>query len=434
MRALVVGKGGREHAIAWSLSKSPLVDELLCAPGNPGMAALGECVDVASDDIAGIAKLAKERRVGLAVIGPEAPLVAGVSDALDEQGIAVFGPGAAGARLEGSKSYAKSLMGKYEVPTARAAGFDRAEEATAYAKKVGPPLVVKADGLAEGKGVTVCSTLDEANAAIRDAMEARRFGEAGSRILIEERLEGRELSILAFCDGKTILPMHEARDYKRIFDEDRGPNTGGMGSYSPVPDASPVLLDRVDGEILEPIAAGLEKEGVSYKGVIYAGLMLTAEGPKVIEFNCRFGDPEAQALLPRLSSDLVEPMLASIEGSLAGVKLSWRPDACVCVVAASGGYPGEYQTGFAISGLDKAEAISGIPAFHAGTAIRDGELVTAGGRILGLSALGVDHTAAREKAYRALSQVSFEGIHYRRDIALGEPNHRQPEGVGGVRS
>lgn len=415
MRVLVVGKGGREHAIAWSVSKSPLVDELVCAPGNPGMDALGECVEVAADDIAGIVRLAKKLGVGLAVIGPEAPLVAGVSDALEDDGIAVFGPGAAAARLEGSKSYAKSLMRKYGVPTARAAEFDRADEAIAYARKVGPPLVVKADGLAEGKGVTVCSTFDEARAAIREAMEARRFGESGARILVEERLTGAELSVLAFCDGKTVLPMEAARDYKRIFDQDRGPNTGGMGSYSPVPGASSVL-DRVMDEVLEPIAAGLETEGVSYKGVIYAGLMLTSEGPKVIEFNCRFGDPEAQALLPRLSSDLVEPMLACTEGSLVGMKLSWRSDACVCVVAASGGYPEDYQTGLAISGLDKAEAISGIPAFHAGTAMRDGELVTAGGRIIGISALGDDRSAAREKAYRAVSQVGFDGIHYRRDI------------------
>lgn len=416
MRVLVVGKGGREHAIAWGLSKSPGVDEILSAPGNPGMESLGECIDVASEDVEGIARLAKDREVGLVVVGPEAPLAAGLSDVLDDKGIPTFGPRAAGARIESSKSYAKSLMKKYGIPTADAAAFDRADEAAAYAEKIGPPLVVKADGLAEGKGVTVCTTFEESKAAIREVMEARRFGESGDRILIEERLVGPELSVLAFCDGKTILPMEEARDYKRIFDQDRGPNTGGMGSYSPVPDASPGLFDRVTDEVLEPLAAGLESEGVPYKGVLYAGLMLTTEGPKVIEFNCRFGDPEAQALLPRLSSDLAEPMLACIEGSLAGVKLSWRPDACVCIVAASGGYPMEYATGFPISGLGAAEAISGIPAFHAGTALRDGQIVTAGGRILAISALGVDHAEALQTAYRAISKVSFDGIYYRRDI------------------
>lgn len=418
MRVVLIGGGGREHALAWALSKSPLIDELICVPGNPGIAALGECVALASDDVAGIAELAKKRGVDLVVVGPEAPLVAGVADLLGEIGVRTFGPGKAGARLEGSKGYAKSLMRKYGMPTAEARQFDRADEAGAYVDSVNGPVVIKADGLAAGKGVTVCETPGEARIAISEALEEGRFGEAGRRILVEEKLEGSEVSVLAFCDGKTVLPMPAAQDYKRIFDEDRGPNTGGMGSFSPVPAAPPDLLDRVTGEILEVIAGALETEDVAYAGVIYAGLMLTSAGPKVLEFNCRFGDPETQALLPLLQSDLAEPILATAEGSLAGVKLKWLPEACVCVVAASAGYPGDYRTGFPISGTGAAEERARVPVFHAGTARnRQGELTTAGGRVLGVSALGSDLSSARKAAYEALAEISFEGMHYRKDIA-----------------
>lgn len=423
MKVLVVGGGGREHALAWALSKSSAVEEIVTAPGNPGTSALGDCSDISVEDTRGMVRLASRRRVGLAVIGPEAPLVAGLADALAEKGIPVFGPGRAGAQLEGSKSFAKSLMRKYGIPTAEARAFDRADDAFIYVDKVGGGVVVKADGLARGQGVTVCSTPEEAKAAIKEAILAGRFGDAGRRILIEERLEGSELSALAFCDGKSILMMQPARDYKRALDGDLGPNTGGMGSYSPVGEASTQLLERIIDEVLEPIAAGLEREGIAYKGVIYAGLMLTAEGPKVIEFNCRFGDPETQALVPRLASDITEVMLATIDGSLAGVNLSWLPQACVCVAAASSGYPLEDRTGLPILGLEAAEEVTGIPVFQAGTTLNsNGELVTSGGRTLGVSALGADLAEARNTAYRAMEKVSFEGIHYRRDIAAGEPS------------
>lgn len=427
----MVGRGGREHTLAWALSRSPLIDEVISAPGNPGMGALGDCVHIGQDDLAGIAALAVERRVDFVVVGPEAPLVAGLADVLGEKAIATFGPGPAGARLEGSKSFAKSLMRKYGIPTGKAVEFDRADEATAYIESLDSPVVIKADGLTEGKGVTVCDTPADAKVAIVDAMQKRRFGPSGARVLVEEKLEGRELSVLAFCDGKTVLAMPAARDYKRAFDKDRGPNTGGMGSYSPVPDATADLLDQVTDRVLEPISAGLDREGVTYQGVIYAGLVLTADGPKVLEFNCRFGDPEAQALLPRLESDLAEPLLACLDGSLAGVKLSWSPDSCVCVVGASNGYPIEYETGFVISGLAEAQAITGMPVFHAGTGTNArGETTTGGGRVLGVSALGPDLDSARRTAYRAMAEVSFDGIHYRRDIAYRADSQRGSSEAG----
>lgn len=418
MRVLVVGEGGREHALAWGLSRSSIVDEVISAPGNPGMAALGECVNVSAEDIGRLTDLAVDRGIDLVVVGPEAPLVAGLGDALSERNVRTFGPRRSGARLEGSKSFAKNLMGKYGIPTAKAREFEEPGEATRYVESLARPVVVKADGIAAGKGVTVCETVAEARAAIHESLEARRFGAAGSRIVIEERLEGPELSVLAFFDGKTLLPMQAAQDYKRVFDDDRGPNTGGMGSYSPVPIAPQPVVDRITDLVLEPIAGALEREGVPYSGVIYAGLMMTEEGPKVLEFNCRFGDPETQALIPRLGSDLAEPILACAESSLAGVKLHWHDEVCVCVAAASGGYPGNYQTGFPISGVEEAEKITGLPVLHAGTVLEeDGRLLTAGGRVLGVVGLGVDHSEARNKAYEAMSKVIFEGMHYRRDIA-----------------
>jgi phosphoribosylamine--glycine ligase len=417
MRVLVVGGGGREHALSWTLSKSPLVEELLCAPGNPGMAALGECHPIKAEDVEGITALATGRGVDLVVIGPEAPLVAGLADSLARRDIRVFGPGRRGALLEGSKSYAKSLMQKYGIPTADAKEFESASEALAYVRTLSPPVVVKADGLAAGKGVTVCEDIPQAEEAITDAMERRKFGDAGRKVLIEERLVGGELSVLALCDGKTVLAMEPARDYKRVFDGDRGPNTGGMGSYSPVPDCTPEVLDRVIQEVFARILFGLQKEEVPYVGVIYAGLMLTDEGPKVLEFNSRFGDPETQALVPRLDSDLAEAILACVEGRLDESQLSWREEACISVVVASEGYPGEYRTGFLVDGLDEAASVTGIPVFHAGTAVdHAGRIVTSGGRILNVSALGRDHNSAQQRAYKAISRISFEGMHYRKDV------------------
>jgi len=432
VRVLVIGGGGREHALAWGLSKSSLVDELIAAPGNPGIAELAELRPVSATDVAGLVRVAKELRPGLVVVGPEAPLVAGLADALRAEGLTVFGPGAAGARLEGSKEWAKSLMAVQGIPTAVAATFDRVDEALAYASTLaaeGRGVVVKADGLAAGKGVTVCDDADQAAAAISDALERGVFGAAGSRVLVEERLAGEELSVLAFCDGRTVLPMEAAQDFKRAHDGDLGPNTGGMGSHSPVPSCTSSVAERVAVEVLEPIAAALGKGPEPYVGVIYAGIMLTEDGPKVLEFNCRFGDPETQALLPRLASDLAGTMLACTEGSLAGVRLDWRPQACVAVVAAAPGYPGKPATGAKISGLAEAAAVTGLPVFQAGTARgADGSVVTAGGRVLAVAGLADGHGAARRLAYDGLARIDFEGMWFRSDIG---PASLVRSGAGG---
>jgi phosphoribosylamine--glycine ligase len=417
VRVLVVGKGARENALCWSISQSPTVSEVHAAPGNPGIAQFADCHEVAADDIPSLTSLAQKIEPDLTVIGPEAPLAAGLADKLADRGYKVFGPGASGARLESSKSFAKSLMRVSGIPTAAAADFDRSEDAIRYLRGFEGPVVVKADGLAEGKGVTVCDDPAQAEQTVKEIMDDKKFGAAGNRVLIEERLKGEEISALAFFDGHTIVPMEPAQDYKRVFDSDVGPNTGGMGSYSPVPSCGPRKYKRIVSQILEPIGAALSRRNIRYRGVIYAGLMLTTSGPKVIEFNCRFGDPEAQALIPRLDSDIVEALAACADGSLSGVKLRWRDDACVCVVAASHGYPGSYETGKSITGLDAAAALTGIPVFHAGTAISDGQLKSAGGRVLAVSALGYDHAAARQLAYQAIDKVSFEGIHFRSDIA-----------------
>lgn len=425
MRILIVGTGGREHALAWSLSRSPRVSSLVFAPGNAGMASMGQCHPVGDGDLPGLVALAEDCKVDFVVVGPEAPLVGGLADLLRARGIPVLGPGRHGARLEGSKSYAKSIMAARGIPTAESQAFVRSDEALAYLDRVGAPVVVKADGLAAGKGVTVCEDAAGARQAIREALEGDRFGPAGRRILIEERLSGQELSVLAFCDGKTVLAMQPAQDFKRAYDGDSGPNTGGMGSHSPVAACSPALLDGVIDHIIEPVAAALAEEGEPYVGVIYAGLMLTPEGPKVLEFNCRFGDPETQALLPRLESDLVQVLSACVEGSLAGVRLAWRSQVCVSVVATSAGYPGSYDTGFPVGGLAEAAQEEGCLVFHAGTRLGDdGGVVTSGGRVLAVSALGRDHTEARQRAYRGMSAISFEGIRFRTDIAAGVEDGR----------
>ncbi|MEA2534758.1 MAG: phosphoribosylamine---glycine ligase [Actinomycetota bacterium] len=435
MRVLVVGGGGREHALVWSLSKSSLVADLLCAPGNPGIQELARCRPVAVDDLPAMVTMAAREFVDLVVVGPEAPLVGGLADALREAGIRVFGPGAAGARLEGSKGWAKSLMAAAGIPTAAAQSFDRADEAIAYARLLlaaGTGVVVKADGLAAGKGVTVCDDDAQAAAAITDALDRRVFGAAGSRVLVEERLAGEELSVLAFSDGKTVLPMQAAQDFKRAHDGDLGPNTGGMGSHSPVPSCTPDVAGRITDQVLEPVAAALAAEGEPYVGVIYAGIMLTPDGPKVLEFNCRFGDPETQALLPRLASDLMEPILACTDGTLSGVRLDWRPDACVAVVAAAAGYPGSPSTGAQISGLEGAEALTGLPVFQAGTRPGpDGSVVTSGGRVLAVAALGDAPWLARRRAYDGLAKVSFDGMWYRSDIGP-RPGFQAGSAKGGL--
>jgi phosphoribosylamine---glycine ligase len=391
---------------------------LICAPGNPGIANLGRCVAVSDGDTPALSDLAAIEQVDLVVVGPEAPLVDGIADAMRARGIKVFGPSAACARIEGSKSHAKRLMEAKGIPTARAAVFDRLDDALTYIRRPGRPVVVKADGLAAGKGVTVCDDARQAETAIREAMTQQRFGDAGARVVIEERLDGEEISVLAFCDGKTVLAMQAAQDFKRAHDGDTGPNTGGMGSYSPVPTCTPEVMGRVIDEILEPIAAAVAEDAEPYVGVIYAGLMLTSGGPKVIEFNCRFGDPETQALLPRLRSDLAEVALACVEGTLAGVELEWRDEACVAVAAASEGYPNKPATGRVVTGIEKAEKVSGLQVFQAGTAFGPGgEIVTSGGRVLAACGLGRDHAAARKLAYSAMREISFEGMWYRSDIA-----------------
>lgn len=416
---LILGGGGREHALAWKIRQSPLCGKLYCAPGNPGIESCAECVAIPlKPPFTELIAWCKEHAIGLVAVGPEAPLADGVVDALGAAGIRAFGPVAAGARIEASKQFAKEIMTAAHIPTGAARSFTAAGEACAYLDTLTPPYVIKADGLAAGKGVTVARTRQEADEAIHAALEEKVFGSAGGSILIEEFLEGIEASLLAFTDGETVAAMDGAQDHKAVFDGDQGPNTGGMGAVSPTPALSPENRNRGIEEILKPAIAELRRRGITYRGVLYAGLMITASGPKTIEFNCRFGDPETQALLPRLESDLVEVMLACAEGRLKEIELKWSPDACVCIVAASGGYPGDFKKGIKIDGLD-AEGDGSAIVFHAGTA-RDeaGRIVTSGGRVLGVTALGSDFATARERAYSQLKSISFAGMHYRTDIGL----------------
>ncbi|MCL6472938.1 MAG: phosphoribosylamine--glycine ligase [Firmicutes bacterium] len=418
MRVLVVGSGGRENALVWKIKQSPKVKEIFCIPGNGGIAELAQCVNIDQSDLEALADFAQDKAIGLTVVGPEAPLVAGIADVFAKKRLKVFGPSAEAARLEGSKSFAKEIMKKYGVPTGAANLFDNYGEAVSYLEKINPPYVIKADGLAAGKGVFIAKSLDEAKAAVKSCLIEKQFGSAGELILIEECLEGPELSVLAFSDGKNVLPMVPAQDYKRAYDDDQGLNTGGMGSYSPVPIVTPALFNEIADTILKPTVKGLAAEGIEYRGVLYAGLMITKDGPKVLEFNVRFGDPETQAILPRLESDIIEPMLGCTEGDISGVSLKWTDDVCVTVVLASGGYPGNYTTGFEITGLAEAANTEGVTIFHAGTKQVDSKIVTAGGRVLNVSAIGKDFSQARERAYAAIDKISFKDMHYRKDIAL----------------
>ena len=417
MRVLLVGGGGREHALAWKLAQSPSVDALLAAPGNAGIEEFADCRWIQPDDVTSLSQLAIAEAIDLVVVGPEAPLVAGLVDELGARGIAAFGPTADGARIEGSKVWAKELCLSLGLPTARSETFTDAREAERYLTELAPPYVIKAEGLAAGKGVTVAATREEAVAALDAALVERRFGEAGERVLVEEFLEGREVSAHALIDGETVIPLAPAQDFKRVGDEDAGPNTGGMGAYSPVPFVDEDTWTAISERILEPAVRGLRERGIRYRGALYAGLMLTDEGPKVLEFNCRFGDPETQVILPRLDSDLAELLAAAARGTLADAKVVWRPEPCVTVVLASGGYPGEYASGMPIAGLDDASAVAGAHVFHSGTARQKGRVVTAGGRVLAVSALGKDLAEARARAYEAASLISFEGMHHRTDIA-----------------
>jgi phosphoribosylamine--glycine ligase len=415
VNVLLVGSGGREHALAWKLARSPRLTRLVAAPGNPGIARHAECVAVSVDDHDALVRLAEKERPDLVVIGPETPLVAGLGDRLADAGFAVFGPRARAAAIEGSKVFAKSLMARHGIPTARFEAFDDAGRARRFARELGAPLVVKTDGLAAGKGAIVCATLAEADDAIAACLERREFGASGARVVIEEFLVGDELSFFALVSGGGTTALAAAQDHKTVFDGDRGPNTGGMGAFSPVAAFDEVMQARVMTSIVRPTIAALADEGAPYSGVLFVQLMLTADGPKVVEFNCRFGDPECQAILAPMDGDLL-PMLAAVAAERAPETATVSSRAAVCITLASGGYPGKYTTGVPITGIEDAEAVPGVAVFHAGTARRDGRLVTAGGRVLGVTAVGDDVSRAIETAYEAVARIRFDGMHFRKDI------------------
>ena len=419
MRILLIGGGGREHALAWKLVQSPNVEKLYAAPGNPGMALLQkcECINLNVDDLEGVADYAEEKSIDLTVVGPEAPLVAGLADVFKRRGLPVFGPSKAAAQLEGSKAFSKELMAKYNIPTAFFKICEDIEAAKAYVEEKGAPIVVKADGLAAGKGVVVAMTKQEALDAIDDMMGDHKFGAAGARVVLEEYMEGEEASLLAFTDGKTVVPMIAAQDHKRVFDGDEGPNTGGMGTYAPAPVMTDILRLKATELVLKPVVAAMAKEGTPYQGCLYAGLMIKGDSVKVVEFNCRFGDPETQVVLPLLDGDLAEIMLACATGTLDQVEVAWHDKAAVCVVMASGGYPESYEKGKEITGLAAAEEDKDVVVFHAGTKEADGKIVTSGGRVLGVTAVDASIKAARDRAYAAVEKIAFEKNFYRKDIA-----------------
>jgi len=418
MKVLVVGGGGREHALVWKLKQSPRVRQIACAPGNAGIGGIAWCLHMDADDIEVLAQYAEKTGVDLTVVGPEVPLTKGIVDVFEERGLPIFGPVRAAAEIEGSKVFAKELMRKYHIPTADFAVFEDPDEATRFVRTRGTPLVIKADGLAAGKGVFVSDTPEEALEALDRIMVQRVFGDAGKRVIVEDKLEGEEASILVFTDGETVLPMPASQDHKAVFEGDRGPNTGGMGAYSPAPVISPDLERRIMDEVMIPAVKGMTAEGRTYRGVLYAGLMIRDGEIRVLEFNARFGDPEAQPLLMRLESDLLEPLEAVAARRLKDVKLSWSPKASVCVVMASGGYPGKYRKGQRISGLEHVDGMKDVAVFHAGTEFDErGRYVTSGGRVLGVTSLGETIHTAVERCYDAVKRISWEDCYYRRDIA-----------------
>lgn len=434
LKILVVGGGGREHALVWKLSQSAQVSRLFAAPGNAGMARYAECLpQLASNDIPGLLAFALENEVDLTVVGPEVPLIAGIVDVFEQQGLRIFGPAREPALIEGSKAYAKGLMLRYGIPTAHFAVFTSPEAARYYARRhfgaqADAPLVVKADGEAAGKGVLICRDAEESDAAIERIMVEKAFGPAGETLVIEEFLEGVEASLMAFTDGTTLVPMIPVQDHKRALDGDQGPNTGGMGCYAPVPAVTPALYAQAVEQILQPAVEAIRESGIPYKGVLYAGIMIGRDGSlKTLEFNCRFGDPETQAVLPLLDSDLVDILLGVTDAHLDEVDVRWKAQSAVCVVVASGGYPGAYASGLPIEGLEQVAHLSDVVVFHAGTALLDEQIVTNGGRVLGVTGIGDDFAQARARAYAAVKNIHFDHMHFRSDIGLHSGLTHEPQ-------
>ncbi|MFC1570191.1 phosphoribosylamine--glycine ligase [Candidatus Omnitrophota bacterium] len=415
MKILVIGSGGREHTLCWKLRQSPSVTEIYCSPGNGGTAQNAENVDLNVEEHETVVNFCKNKRIDLVVVGPEAPLALGLSDDLEHAGISVFGPSYAAARLESSKIFAKEIMGRYNVPTASFRIFDDFKKAEEHIREVGAPIVVKAYGLAAGKGVIVATSVEEAVEAAKEMLVDKKFGSAGQKIIVEECLKGEEASILVITDGENIIPLASSQDHKRVGDGDTGPNTGGMGAYSPAPVITDELFNQIIDTAVKPTIEGLKSEGILYKGVLYAGLMMTEDGPKVLEYNVRFGDPETQVILPRIKSDFAEILMAAAKGDLSGKKIDWDEREYVCVVLASGGYPGSYEKGKVISGIKEAEETGAI-VFHAGTNGSDGEIFTSGGRVLNVVGMGESIKEAIDNTYSAVVKISFDGMHYRKDI------------------
>ncbi|MBM7624334.1 phosphoribosylamine--glycine ligase [Sporohalobacter salinus] len=423
MKTLVIGSGGREHTLVWKLNQSPKVDKIFAAPGNAGTAQLAKNIDIDDKNVEGLVEFAQKENIDLTFVGPEAPLVAGIVDRFNEEGLKVFGPNKEAAKLEGSKVFSKNLMAKYDIPTAKYDTFTDPEKAITYIKEVGVPIVVKAEGLAAGKGVIIAETEAEAIEAVETIMLDKKFGQAGERVVIEEYLDGEEATVLAFTDGEKIIPMVPSQDHKQAYDNDEGPNTGGMGAYAPAPVVTDEVLQQVYDDILVPTIDALQKEGIKFKGVLYTGLMITADETKVLEYNVRFGDPEAQPVLSLLKTDLVDIAEAVITGDLASVEVKWSDKKSVCVVMASGGYPIDYETGKEIAGIKEVEA-DDITVFQAGTENKDNKLVTAGGRVLGVTALGDGYQGTINKAYQGIEKIEFEDAHYRTDIGHKALNHK----------
>ena len=416
MRVLVIGSGGREHALVWKIKQSPKVEKIFCAPGNAGTSEFADNIPIAADDIEGLLQFAMKKEIGLTVVGPEQPLVMGIVDRFEVKGLRIFGPSASAAELEGSKSFSKDIMQKYGLPTAVYKIFSSAESATKYIQAKNCPLVVKADGLAAGKGVLLCRSSREALVAVDTIMRQRLFGEAGDQIVVEEFLEGQEISVLAFSDGQTVLLMDSAQDHKAVYDGDIGPNTGGMGAYSPAPVFTELMRQKVRDKIMLPMVRAMQQEGRTYKGILYAGLMLTKTGPQILEFNARFGDPETQPLMVRMETDIIPLFEACIDGTLGQCQVNWKNKSSVCVVMTAEGYPGTYQKGEIISGLQNANSTPEVVVFHAGTKEKDGKVLTNGGRVLGVTATGANTESAIQRAYDAVGKVNWRGVHYRKDI------------------